>query len=66
MHFLQEIKHAPSSVRMVYDEAQVDHLLPDVYLDQAIQPMQPLWITLIVAGVVLLFLSMLFNFLNRN
>uniref|UniRef100_A0A1I8F0I3 Dual specificity phosphatase n=1 Tax=Wuchereria bancrofti TaxID=6293 RepID=A0A1I8F0I3_WUCBA len=38
IQFEQEIKHAPASVRMVYDEAQADHLLPDVYLEQTVRP----------------------------
>ncbi|VDM08286.1 unnamed protein product [Wuchereria bancrofti] len=44
IQFEQEIKHAPASVRMVYDEAQADHLLPDVYLEQTVRPVKPLWI----------------------
>uniref|UniRef100_A0A158Q7C2 Protein-tyrosine-phosphatase n=1 Tax=Elaeophora elaphi TaxID=1147741 RepID=A0A158Q7C2_9BILA len=57
IRFEQEIKGGPASVGMVYDEAQTDHMLPDVYLDQSTQRMQPLWMTLLVVGVVLLFLS---------
>ncbi|EFO20296.2 hypothetical protein LOAG_08192 [Loa loa] len=64
IQFEQEIKHVPASVEMVYDEDQVDHLLPDVYLDQAVQPKQPLWITLSLAGVILLLLSMLAHSLS--
>ncbi|KAM3721536.1 Dual specificity protein phosphatase [Dirofilaria immitis] len=56
IQFEQEVKHGQASVKLVYDETQIDHLLPDVYLDQAIQPTQPFWITLLVVGVVLLFL----------
>uniref|UniRef100_A0A2K6W614 Protein-tyrosine-phosphatase n=1 Tax=Onchocerca volvulus TaxID=6282 RepID=A0A2K6W614_ONCVO len=58
IQFEQEVKHGPASVTMVFDETQTDQLLPDVYLNQAIQPMQPIWITLLVVGAVLLFLSM--------
>nr|CDQ02921.1 Bm3606, isoform a [Brugia malayi] len=64
IQFEQEIKHAPASVRMIYDEAQADHLLPDVYLEQTVRPVKPLWITLSIAGVLSLFLSMLAHLLS--
>ncbi|MCP9261177.1 Dual specificity protein phosphatase 14 [Dirofilaria immitis] len=54
IQFEQEVKHGQASVKLVYDETQIDHLLPDVYLDQAIQPTQPFWITLLVVGVGIL------------
>ncbi|VDK84011.1 unnamed protein product [Litomosoides sigmodontis] len=54
IQFEQEIKHMPASVGMVYNEAEVDQLLPDVYLDRVVQPVQPLWIVLLAAGVMLL------------
>uniref|UniRef100_A0A915Q885 Protein-tyrosine-phosphatase n=1 Tax=Setaria digitata TaxID=48799 RepID=A0A915Q885_9BILA len=56
IRFEQEVKQAPASVELVYSEAQGDHFLPDVYLDQTVQSTHPVWITLLVAGIVLLFI----------
>lgn len=56
----------PASVGMVYNEAEADQLLPDVYLDRVIQPVQPLWIALLAASVVLLCISMLVHSLSLS